>query len=181
MSTGPSPCPRVCAKAIVSTATQVSAIPAAVASNSGRARRPLANSPAAAIGTVIRPVMIAAEATCFAAKPPACTSGPSSATMTPTDATIVKIAGQQRRGSDRRASTLLSETLTSSEQPRTICTASSDPERSAAACMTKPPASKAAPSSHNGCRASSASNHGRRADVVGVRAACRCSIATPAP
>ena len=101
--------------------------------------------------------------------------------MTPTDATIARIAGQQRRGSGCRASTLLSETLTSSEHPRIICTASSDPDRSAAVCRAKPPASSAAPTNHNGCRASSASSHGRPAALVDVRAACRCSMATPAP
>jgi hypothetical protein len=49
------------ANAIVSTATQVSAIPAATASSSGRVRFPVASRPAAAIGRVIRPVTSAAD------------------------------------------------------------------------------------------------------------------------
>ena len=149
VATAPSPCAKVCANAIVRTATQVSAIPAAPASSSGRVRRPLVSRPAAAIGMVIRPVTSAAEAACPGART-ACSSGPSSATPTPTDATIVKIINQLRRGSGFRESTPVNETLMSSEQPRIICTASSDPERSAAACRAKPPVSKAAPSSHDG-------------------------------
>lgn len=174
------PCAKLCANAIVSTATHVSASPAASASSSGRARCPLASSPAAANGRVAAAVTRAAKAA-RPAEGPAWSAGPSRATLAPTDPTSAKIAGQQRLGSRRRPSTLLSETLTSSEQPRIICTASSEPDPSAAACNAKPPASSAAPPSHSGCRASSANSHGLPASSVEVRAACRCSTATPAP
>jgi hypothetical protein len=77
-------------------------------------------------------------------------SGPSSTTLTPIAVTTVKIAGQQRQGSTRRANRALTPTLTRSEQPSINCTAASEPVRSAPVCAAKPPLSSAAPASHNG-------------------------------
>ncbi len=74
-----------------------------------------------------------------------------------------------------------STTATMSSVAISICTVSSGPLRSAAACTANPPNWAANPSSHRGLRARCTSSVSLPADCSGARSACRCSSAAAAP
>ena len=74
-----------------------------------------------------------------------------------------------------------STTATMSSVAISICTVSSGPLRSAAACTANPPNWAANPSSHRGLRARCTSSVNLPADSSGARSACRCSSAAAAP
>ena len=96
-------------------------------------------------------------------------------------ATTVSAAAHEALLSGRPDQKRTMTTATTSSPATSICTVASGPDLSATACAANPPICAAMPASHRGCRASRSSSRGRPAADCGAAAACRCSIAAPAP